>query len=362
VLFIIAAFLREDFIMNSEQNGGFESLPPSSAPVSQPPQMSPPVKEKKRSGWRIFWNIVLVLSVLTNIVLFLMLIGLAAIFAAGRMGVFTEEVIQTGPKTAKIAVITVEGIIDGEKAQDVYQQLKSATDDKHVKGLIIRINSPGGTISASDQIYNEILKYKKQTGKPVVAFMEGLAASGGYYTSVACDKIMAEPTTITGSIGVIVGYLVVQQLLEEKLGIVPVVSKSGPKKDWPSSFHPPTEEEMEYIKNKLITPAYERFVDVVAEGRQSLTLADVRRLADGSIYSSREALDEKLIDDIGYLDDAIEMAKSMAGVKEALVVEYRKPFSLSSLLDSRAPNLLKLKKSALYELTMPEVMYLWSLN
>jgi len=346
--------------MNSEQNSGFESLQPPSSGL--PPQMSPPVKEKKRTGWRIFWNIILVLSVLTNIVLFLVLIGIAAIFAAGRMGVFTEEVIQTGPKTVKIAVIAVEGIIDGEKAQDVYQQLKSATEDKHIKGLIIRINSPGGMISASDQIYNEIRKYRIKTGKPVVAFMEGLAASGGYYASVACDKIIAEPTTITGSIGVIVGYLVFQQLLEEKLGIMPVISKSGLKKDWPSSFHPPTEEELQYIKDKLITPAYERFVEVVAEGRKSLTENDVRRLADGSIYGSREALDEKLIDNIGYLDDAIELTKSMAGVKDAEVVEYHKPFSLFGLLDSRAPNLLKLKKSTLYELTMPEVMYLWSLN
>jgi protease-4 len=349
--------------MDSEQNSGFESLQPApSGPAPQPPQMSPPVKEKKRSGWRIFWNIVLALSVFANIVLSLMLIGVVAIFAAGRMGAFTEETIQTGPKTAKIAVISVQGIIDGEKAQDVYQQLKSAREDKHVKGLIIRINSPGGMISASDQIYNEIRSYKAKTGKPVVAFMENLAASGGYYASVACDKIVAEPTAITGSIGVIVGYLVLQQLLEEKLGIVPVISKSGLKKDWPSSFHPPTEEELEYIKNKLITPAYERFVEVVAEGRQSLTPADVRRLADGSIYGSKEALDEKLIDDIGYFDDAIELAKSMAGVKEALVVEYRKPFSLYSLLDSRGPNLLKLNKTTLYELSMPEVMYLWSLN
>ena len=349
--------------MDSEQNSGFESLQPApSGPAPQPLQMSPPVKEKKRSGWRIFWNIVLVLSVFANIVLFLILIGVAAIFAAGRMGAFTEEVIQTGPKTAKIAVISVQGIIDGEKAQDVYQQLKSAREDKYVKGLIIRINSPGGMISASDQIYNEIRSYKAKTGKPVVAFMENLAASGGYYASVACDKIVAEPTAITGSIGVIVGYLVLQQLLEEKLGIVPVISKSGLKKDWPSSFHPPTEEELEYIKTKLITPAYERFVEVVAKGRPSLTPADVRRLADGSIYGSKEALDEKLIDDIGYFDDAIELAKSMAGVKEALVVEYRKPFSLFSLLDSRGPNLLKLNKTTLYELSMPEVMYLWSLN
>jgi len=143
--------------------------------------------------------------------------------------------------------------------------------------------------------------------------MQGVAASGGYYTSVACDKIIAEPTAITGSIGVIMGYLVVQELLEEKLGIQPVVIKEGRRKDWPSSFQPPTEEQLQYLQDKVLTPAYERFVQIVDEGRPSLTLADVRRLADGGIYSTSEALNENLIDEIGYLDEAIKQVKSLAG-------------------------------------------------
>ncbi len=114
--------------------------------------------------------------------------------------------------------------------------------------MIIRVNSPGGTISGSDQIHNEIVKYRSETNQPVVAFMQGVAASGGYYSSVACDKIIAEPTAITGSIGVIMGYLVLQQLLEEKLGIQPIVVKAGDKKDWP----------------KLVPDAYRRAVAVYA--------------------------------------------------------------------------------------------------
>jgi protease-4 len=236
--------------------------------------------------------------------------------------------------------------------------LKRARKDKLVRGIILRINSPGGTISGSDQIYNEI---KNQMDKPVVAFMQGVAASGGYYTSVACDKIVAEPTAITGSVGVIFGYLVLQELLEEKLGIEPVIIKAGARKDWPSSFRAPEEREKQYLREKLIMPAYQRFLEVVAEGRQ-LVLAptDVERLADGSIYWAQEALEENLIDAIGYLDDAIEQVKSLAGIEKAQVVEYRKPFSLADFLSSRSSDVLKLNKNALYELTTPQLLYLWT--
>lgn len=351
--------------MDFEQNDNFSEPtgPRPPEPISSLGRGGPTEKKaKKRTGWRIFWGIVLGLSILANIALFLMLIGVVAVFAAGQKGIFTEEVIQAGPRTAKIAVISVREIIDSEKAHDVYRQLKTARNDKRVKGLIIRVNSPGGTISASDQIYNEIRKYRQKEGKPVVAFMEGVAASGGYYVSVACEKIVAEPTVITGSVGVIAGHFVLQELLEEKLGIVPVIFKSGQKKDWPSPFSPVTEEQRQYIHEKLIDPAYNRFVEVVAEGRPSLTLDDVKRLSDGSIYGAREALDEKLIDEIGYLDEAIEQVKSLAGIEKAQVVEYRKPFSLTGFLSSRSRNILKIDRATLYELSTPQLLYLWTID
>ncbi len=335
-----------------------------SEPVYGPAQSASPVIKppKKRTGWRIFWSIILGLSVLANITLVLMLIGMAAAFVIGQEGIFTEEVIQGGPRAAKIAVITVQGIIDSEQAQDIYEQIKSARSDKRVKGLVVRVNSPGGTVSGSDRINNEIRKYRKEENKPVVAFMEGVAASGGYYVSVGCEEIMAEPTAITGSIGVIAGHFVLQQLLEEKLGIQPSIFKSGEKKDWPSPFRPVTDEERQYIQDKLITPAYNRFVQVIAEGRaETLTLDDVKRLADGSIYSAEEALNEKLIDKIGYIDDAVEQVKSLAGIEKAQVVEYRKPLSLTNLLSSRNESMFKIDKSTLYELGTPQVLYLWSL-
>jgi protease-4 len=336
--------------------------PPQPPPLAAPaiPTVGEPAERpKRRIGRKIFWGIVITLSILANIVLFVMLISVAAVFAVGQEGTLTEEVLRQGPRTTKIAVVRLQGVIDDEQAHEVHRQLKRARKDENVKGLILQVNSPGGTISGSDRIYNEI---KNRTDKPIVAFMQGVAASGGYYTSVACDKIMAEPTAITGSVGVIAGYLVLKELFEGKLGIQPVIVKSGERKDWPSSFRAPEPEEIKYLEEKLVKPAYNRFLGVVAEGRKEvLELADVERLADGSIYGAQEALDEKLIDQIGYLDDAIEQVKDLAGITKAQVIEYRKPFSFADFLNSRSPNALTITKTKLYELTTPQILYLWTL-
>ena len=356
------------FIMDFEQNNNLprgdssgQSLPTQPDVTGPSEPIKPAVKVPKgTSGWKIFWGIVLALSIMANIALFLMLIGLFVVFTSGQRGAFEEEVIREGPRTAKIVVITLEGVIHSEQAEDVYDQLKMARQSKRVKGLILRVNSPGGTISGSDEIYNEIRKYRKEEGKPVIAFMQGLAASGGYYTSVACEKIIAEPTTITGSIGVMFGHFVIKELLEQKLGIQPVIITSGPKKDWPSSFEPITEEQRQYIQDKLIKPAYNRFVEVVADGRQSLTLADVNTLADGSIYGAEEALNLKLIDEIGYLDEAIELVKSLAKIEKAQVIEYRRALTLASFLGYHNRNILSIDRDKLYELSTPQILYLWS--
>jgi len=349
--------------MDFEQNNNL-SEPAASEPsesISDLGQTRPKIETaKRRIGWKIFWGIVLALSVMANITLLIMLIVLIVFFAAGRRDGLAEEVLRDGPWRSKIAVITVEGVIHDEQSDNVFRQLKYARGDRWVKGLIVRINSPGGTISDSDQIYNEIRKYRQEEGIPVVAFMQGVAASGGYYVSVACEKIIAEPTTITGSIGVMFGHFVFQQLLEEKLGIQPVVITSGPKKDWPSSFQPITEEQRQYIQDKLIGPAYNRFMEVVADGRPGLSLDDVKLLSDGSIYAAQEARDIKLIDEIGYLDEAIEQVKSLAGLDKARVVEYCKPFSWAGFLSSRSRNILSIDRDKLYELSTPQVLYLWS--
>ncbi len=319
-----------------------------------------PPKQKKSIVWKILLGIILFFSVLANLVMVVILVSTVAIFTAGSTGGLMEEMIESGPRTNKIAVIRLEGIINREMADDIIEQIESAQKDKNVKALIIRTFTPGGSVFASDRIHNQIMKFRQGTSKPVVAFMEGLAASGGYYTSVACDKIIAEPTTITGSIGVIMGHFVLQELLEEKLGIQPVVIKSGLKKDWPSSFSEVTAEQKEYLQNKLIGPAYERFVLLIAQGRvEQLTPEEIRLLADGSIYNATEAMNNGLIDEIGYIDDAIELAKTLAGIEKAYVVEYKRPFSLTSWLDSKTEILPRLDRTGLYELTTPQLMYIW---
>jgi protease-4 len=346
-----------DFEQNNNQSQSFGSQPP------QPPYntgLDAP-RPRRGSGWKIFIAIFLALSVMANVILFLMLIGVAALFATGQTGVFDQEIIREGPSRTKIAMVSLEGAIYGEVANDFYRQLKTIRDDKTVKAVIVRVSSPGGTVSASDRINREIRKFREEQNKPVVAFMQGVAASGGYYTSVACDRIVAEPTAITGSIGVISWYLVVQELLEDKLGIMPVTFKSGQKKDWPSSFRKPDAEEIQYVEDKIIQPAFDRFVEIVAEGRkESLTAEQVRKLADGGIYGAEEALRQKLIDEIGYLDEAIEAAKSLAAIEKAQVIQYRKPFSISDIFSYRKSNLLKLNRATLYELGVPQILYLWS--
>ncbi len=331
-------------------------------PISGLPAAAPPPRPPRKGGiGRIFWRIVLVLSIMANGLLFLMVVGLSAIVFTGQGGGLTEEVVRKGPSRDKIAVISVEGIIQANLAGDVYRQLEMAGQDDRIRALIVQVNSPGGTISASDQIYKEIRRFRAKHNIPVIAFMQSVAASGGYYASVACEKIIAEPTTITGSIGVISSYFVLQGLLEEKLGVVPVTITSGTKKDWPSSFKPPTEEQRQYLQDKLIVPALKRFTDVVAEGRTgSLTRAEIDAIAqEAEIYGAQEALEEKLIDKIGYLDDAIALAKSLAGIGKARVVRYRKPFSLTDILSYRKASLPQFDRTTLYELGTPEVLYLW---
>lgn len=316
----------------------------------------------KRSGWRVVLWIVLALSIIANFFLFVILIAAAVFFAAGQKDFFAENVIRKGSFNNKIAVVRLEGIINSRLSEDMRQRIKTATDDQRVKALIIRTISPGGTVSASDQIHHEISKFRTVTNKPVVAFMQGIAASGGYYTSVACDKIIAEPTTITGSIGVMSNHLVVKGLLEDKLGISPVVVKSGPRKNWPSMFEETTDEQKQYLMDKLISPTYERFVGLVKDGRSALTESEVRELADGSIYGAIEALDRRLIDQIGYIDEAIALAESLAGIENAHVIEYERPFSFTTLFSVRSENIWNMDTNAIRKLSVPQLLFLWDAN
>ena len=354
-----------DFQDNNDVNSNYESGPHRPAPPPQIPQIVL-TQPSKRSGFRTAWGIFIGLSGVVSVVFLLMIIILFAGAITGKSDTLTERVLEDGPGESKIAVVRVHGVIESYSAADVLEQIAQACKDDAVVAVILSVNSPGGTIAASDRIYNEILKCKNHFNKPVIAFMQNIAASGGYYVSAATDQIMAEPTVITGSIGVIMAYPVLEDLLEGKLGINPIVVKSGQKKDWPSSFRIPSDEELTYMQDKIIEPAFMRFKQIVTDGRSTLNMDDVARLADGSIFSAQEALAEKLIDEIGYFDDVAKKAKQMAKVKDAMVVEYVRPFSLGSLLgakaDNKAANLFNIDRYTIYELTTPEIMYLWRAN
>lgn len=342
-----------------------EPAQPAPIPMAIPFQTpSPKPPRKKGYGWRIFWTIIVVFSLLTNLVLLAALFGAAALISStpwrSMEKTFEESVLIDGPRDQTLAVINLEDIIDENASELVRKQLKQAAQDQAIRGVIVRINSPGGYVSSSDQIYNEIKQFREQTGKPAVAFMQSVAASGGYYSAVACDKIIAEPTVITGSIGVILSHLVVQDLLEQKLGIQPVVVKSGEKKDWPSMFSRTSEEQTAYLKEKLIQPAFERFLEVVCEGRRDVLSPDeVRRLADGSIYPAPEALQKRLIDQIGYLKDAVALTEQLAGIEGSRVIEYKPRFAFWDLLAAEEKTSFQLDRKTLHQWTTPQLMYLW---
>lgn len=271
--------------MDTEPNSFNE--PPKNS-YSHHDDSSPAPARKTGSGWKIFWAIFTALSVITNIILIFAVIGLSVMVSgtfsgfasAVEYGTFAEQVIEPGSRNQKIAVINIAGLIGEEQADNIAKQVKAAAHDNKVKAIIVRIDSPGGTVSASDRINYELKKLWKDHDKPTVAFLQGIAASGGYYSAVACQRIIAEPTAITGSIGVLMQTFVVQGLLEEKLGIQSVIIKAGEKKDWPNPFTPVTEEQKIYLQDKLISPAYERFVSVIIDGRKSMQEEQIRQLAD----------------------------------------------------------------------------------
>jgi protease-4 len=319
--------------------------------------------ERRSSAWRVVTAVFLALSVAANIVLVVIVLGLAAALVGGmEENSYVEKVVQKGPATVKIAIIRMEGIIDQDLVESVGRQIRQAADDPDVKAVILRIDSPGGGLSESDMLHHEIKSQLAAAGKPVVAAMDGLAASGGYYVACAADTIVAQQTTITGSIGIIAHFFFLNTLMTDKLGITPVTLKMGEQKDWPNLFAAEmTPEQSDYLMNTLLKPGYDRFVDVVAAARK-MDRPQVLRLATGRVFMAEEAKQNGLVDEIGYLDRAIEIAKMRAGAKEARVVEYAKPFFLTDLLgvSSDAKALLSLNAEKLAALASPKVMYLWT--
>ncbi|HBP17982.1 MAG TPA: signal peptide peptidase SppA, partial [Planctomycetes bacterium] len=220
----------------------------------------------------------------------------------------------------------------------------------------LRIDSPGGTVGASDRIWHMVSEFKRTTGKPVVVHMGGTCASGGYYIAVACDHLIAEPTTITGSIGVVLSTLNFSGLLKE-YGVKDVTIKSGPNKDLLNSTAPPNEEHLA-IMQTMVDETYARFTEIVAKGRP-IKLEKVRQLADGRIYTANQALKHQLIDAIGYQEDAFATVRRLAQAGACQLVRYRKPPTFADVLagNARAPQLNL--DDLLGQLQGPRLLVLW---
>ena len=243
-----------------------------------------------------------------------------------------QETTLTGEGDAKVLLVDISGMLNTQKETGLIDQpslparlkeeLEIAQKDERVKGLILRLNTPGGTVTASDILYHEILEFKKTKKIPVAAAMMDLATSGGYYVAMSSDRVFAHPSTITGSIGVIMVTANAQGLLD-KIGVQPTAIVSGPKKGMGAPFQPLKEEEREIFQN-VIDTLYGRFLSVVEAGRPGLAKEPIRKLADGRIFTAELAQQEGLIDQIGYLEDAIEWIKQEAGLQSAKVVTYRR--------------------------------------
>ncbi len=205
---------------------------------------------------------------------------------------------------------------------EIDEQLKLVEKDSSIKSVVLKVNSPGGGVTASDILYRRISKFREKSKKPVYVSMTDIGASGAYYISMAANKVYACPTTITGSIGVIAIFPEGESLLN-KIGVQFAVVKSGQFKDMGSLFRHMKPEEQEILQ-KLVTSMYDRFVEVVSKGRPNLATDKIKELADGRVYTAQQAYSDGLIDGLAYPDEVIDKAEEAAGISHAKVIAYRR--------------------------------------
>ena len=255
-------------------------------------------------------------------------VGVAALFltiASSRRGGEGARIF--GPR---VAVVELEGMI--LEVEDLVRDLKSYRDNPQVKAVVIRINSPGGVVGPTQELHQALMRVR-EAGKPVVASLGSVAASGGYYTAVAADRIVANPGTLTGSIGVIMQMANVESLFK-KVGVNYVVVKAGRYKDLGNFSRPMTPQERQVLQT-LLDDVHAQFIDAVAAGRK-LDRADVVKFADGRVFSGMQAKDLKMVDALGSLEDAVNEAAKLAGVPVPPgVIRPSRRFSFFDLLRSQ---------------------------
>jgi protease-4 len=295
--------------LESQQSG----TPPADGPdlpacvppvesTSEPPVVAAlPPKRKSRVG-TFFLGALSGCALVFGAIAFLVILGAAMGRDSGELNFGSN----------KVAVIPIEGeILD---ARDALDALRRYANSATVKAIVIRVNSPGGAIAPSQEIYAAIRRTRADTGKPIVASLDSVAASGGFYIASACDEIVANPGSITGSIGVILQWFDVKELMQwAKLKSETITS--GAMKDAGSPYRQITPEERAYFQG-VVTQLHTQFVRDVAIGRKGkMTQADVARIADGRIFTGEQALAIKLVDRMGSIDDAVRRAAKLAGIR-----------------------------------------------
>ncbi len=282
---------------------------------------------------------------------FLIAIGFFGLIFIGLLA--EDEGVAWGGFGEKVAVVEIYGTI--YDSSSIVRQLKKWGDNSSVRAIVLHIDSPGGAVAPSQEIYNEILRVREEEGKIVVASMLSVAASGGYLISCAVDRIVANPGTITGSIGVVIQFPTVGELFD-KIGIAYETVKSGELKDVGTLDRRMTKNEREML-TEMVMDTYEQFVDVVADGR-GMDRDDVYDVADGSVFSGRRALELGLIDTLGSFEDAVRIAAEMAEIEgePKVVREYKPKQTIWDLLGSLAG---EIKEIGYGEINSPRVMYLY---
>jgi len=297
--------------------------PPGPPPTYRVTPVQPAAGPPRKSSGAITCLIVVVVLVAVTL-------GGLAIFAVGMGSGTSTQPTWPGATSDTVGVISVSGLITGggqisplfgatAGSDSITTEFRRAEKDDSVKAIVLRIDSPGGSAAASQEIYQAVSDYREKTGRPVVASMADVAASGGYYVAAPADKIMALPATMTGSIGVIIETMEYHELLG-KIGVKGNAITSGPHKDMGSGFRAITPKERQLFQ-AMIDDVYDQFVSAVAEGR-NMDKAKVRKLADGRVYTGRQALKVGLVDDLGTFHDAIKAAATLAGIKEEPTVRF----------------------------------------
>jgi protease-4 len=280
-----------------------------------------------------------------------------------NVNVLQETVAQPGTsrwKSGKIALIEVEGMLINSKNSSLLgstenplslfaQQLDRAAKDEDVKALVLRINSPGGTVSSSDAMYELLTRFKKKTNKPIVASMQEVAASGGYYVALASDRIVAQPTSVVGSIGVIFTTFNFGGTLY-KIGAQAESIKSGPLKDMGSMYKELTPEERAVMQG-MVDEYYQRFVNVVQKHRRISDPETLKITTDGRVFSGARAKELGLIDDVGLLEDALDLARKLGKVPGAKVVMYKRPHGYKGSI--YADNSIPQPQSNIHKIELP---------